>query len=176
MASYVEKTLGDGEDIVFEAHFNWTYSFTSWLWLILSFSPMPILLYRQIQIGASFSDANVAWICACIALFFGAAQLLLHMIVLWTTEIAVTTYRFVYKKGLISRDTKEVSLNKIEEITLSQSVFGRIFNFGGLTLRGTGVGVIELPNIDDPIRVRRIIENAKSALRRGGDVELDEEM
>ena len=32
-------------------------------------------------------------------------------------------------------------------------------------LRGTGVGVIELPDLDDPIRLRKIIENAKSALR-----------
>ena len=41
-------------------------------------------------------------------------------------------------------------------------------------MRGTGVGVIQLPNIDDPIRVRRIIENAKSALRRGVSDDGDE--
>ena len=78
----------------------------------------------------------------------------------------MTTYRFVYKTGLISRHTQEVSLNKIEEITLKQSIWGRIFGFGKLILRGTGVGVIQLPDLDDPIEVRKIIENAKSNLRR----------
>ncbi|MEM9360557.1 MAG: PH domain-containing protein, partial [Pseudomonadota bacterium] len=53
-------------------------------------------------------------------------------------------------------------------INLSQSIFGRIFGYGQLTLRGTGVGVIELPNLDSPIKVRRTIETAKADLRRSG--------
>ncbi len=78
----------------------------------------------------------------------------------------MTTYRFVFKRGLISRDTQEVSLGKIEEITLHQSIWGRFLGYGQLVLRGTGVGVITLPDLDDPIRLRKIIENAKSALRQ----------
>ncbi len=174
MASYVEKTLGNGEEIVYEAHFNWTYSFWSWIWFLIAIFPVAVLGYVQIKNGLNFATLNAAWICAAIAVAVGILQLLGHMIILWTTEIAVTTFRFVYKTGLISRDTKEVSLNKIEEITLNQSVWGRMFNYGGLTMRGTGVGVIQLPNIDDPIRVRRIIENAKSALRRGVSDDGDE--
>ncbi len=169
MSSYVEKTLGDGEDIIYRAHFNWTYSFWPTLWMLISISPIFFLGYLQISAGAAFNDLMVGWVCAGIASVVGFFSLLFHMIVLWTTEIAVTTYRFVYKTGLISRNTKEVSLNKIEEITLHQSIWGRLFNYGGLTMRGTGVGVIELPNIDEPIRVRRVIENAKSALRGGND-------
>ena len=103
------------------------------------------------------------------SLVCGSLILLLHMVELWTTEIVVTTYRFVYKTGLVSRDTKEVSLNKIEEISLSQSVFGRLFGYGQLILRGTGVGVIALPNIDNPIALRRTIETAKSKLRGAPD-------
>lgn len=91
--------------------------------------------------------------------------LLGHLIVLMTTEIVVTTYRFVFKTGLVARHTQEVSLNKIEEITLEQSIWGRFLGYGKLVLRGTGVGVITLPDLDDPIRLRKIIENAKSALR-----------
>lgn len=174
MASYVEKTLGNGEEVVYEAQFNWTYSFWSWVWFLISISPIAVLCYIQINYGVSFATMNIAWIFTAIAAAIGILYLLGHMITLWTTEIAVTTFRFVYKTGLISRDTKEVSLNKIEEITLNQSVWGRIFNYGGLTMRGTGVGVIQLPNIDDPIQVRRIIENAKSALRRGDSDDSDE--
>ena len=92
-----------------------------------------------------------------------------------TTEIVVTTFRFVYKRGLISRDTKEVSLNKIEEITLHQTIWGRILNYGKLVMRGTGVGVIELPDLDDPIQLRRIIENARSKLRSDDNWRRDDE-
>ncbi|HBK91431.1 MAG TPA: hypothetical protein DDZ68_07155, partial [Parvularcula sp.] len=64
------------------------------------------------------------------------------------------------------RNTQEVSLNKIEEITLHQSVWGRVFGYGRLILRGTGVGKIELPNVDNPIEIRRVIEMAKADLRK----------
>jgi len=173
MSGYVEKTLGNGEDIVYRAHFNWTYSFWSIIWMILALIPVVFLGYTQFGNGVAFDKLKIAWVFAGLAFSAGAIQLLAHMIVLWTTEIVVTTFRFVYKTGLISRNSKEVSLNKIEEITMNQSVWGRVFNYGHLTLRGTGVGVIELPAIDEPIRVRRIIENAKSALRGGGVIDED---
>jgi len=167
MASYIEKTLSDNEEILYRAHFNWTYSFWPTLWFLLSLSPVFILGYAQFIREVPFDRLAIAYYIFLGGLAIGIFHLLSHMIVLWTTEIAVTTYRFVFKRGLISRDSQEVSLNKIEEITLKQSVWGRIFGYGSLVLRGTGVGVIELPAIDEPIKVRRIIENAKSALRQG---------
>jgi hypothetical protein len=135
-------------------------------WFALGIAPIVMLLLIQFGAAVPFGDLQVGWWFAGSAAFVGAWILLNHLIILWTTEIVVTTYRFVYKTGLISRNTQEVSLNKIEEITLQQSVWGRLFGFGQLILRGTGVGVIELPNLDNPIETRKIIENAKSRLRR----------
>ena len=168
MSSYIEKTLGDDEEILYRANFNWTFSFWPALWFLISLTPVIVLGYAQFIAPDPAQSLRIGWYIFGIGLLFGFWHLLSHLIILWTTEIAVTTYRFVYKKGLISRDSQEVSLNKIEEITLKQSIWGRIFGYGALILRGTGVGVIELPNIDEPIKVRRIIENAKASLRRGG--------
>lgn len=166
MSSYVEKTLADDESIVHRAHFNWTYSFIPFVWSLIGAAPLAMLCYIQLSKGLSFEELSLGWWFAIAATAVGLLILLCHMVAVWTTEIVVTTYRFVYKTGLISRHTQEVSLNKIEEITLKQSIWGRIFGFGKLILRGTGVGVIQLPDLDDPIEVRKIIENAKSNLRR----------
>ena len=166
MAGYVEKTLAADESIIFRANFNWTYSFFSVMWFVLGLSPMILLVLSQFAAGVPFEELKTGYWFAGGAAFVGALILFNHLIILWTTEIVVTTYRFVFKTGLISRDTQEVSLNKIEEITLTQSIFGRIFGYGTLVMRGTGVGVIKLPAIDNPIGVRRIIENARSNLRR----------
>ena len=164
--SYVEQTLASDEVIVHRAHFNWTYSFVPVFWFAVGIAPIVVLSVIQFGNGVGFSELRFAWILAGLGAIVGTIILLSHLIVLWTTEIVVTTYRFVYKTGLISRQTQEVSLNKIEEITLRQSILGRVFGYGKLILRGTGVGVIELPDLDDPIEVRKIIENAKSNLRR----------
>ena len=164
--SYVQKVLADDEIIIHRANFNWTYSFFPMLWFAIGVAPAVMLGLIQFGNGVSFDALKIGWYSAAAAVFFGGWILVGHWIHLMTTEIVVTTYRFVYKRGLISRDTQEVSLNKIEEISLSQSVPGRIFGYGRLILRGTGVGVITLPNLDNPISVRKIIENARADLRR----------
>ena len=166
MAGYVESTLAGGERIVHRANLNWTYSFFPVLWFALGVAPIVMLALIQFGAGVPYAELTIAWIFAGLGVFVGAWILIGHLIMLWTTEIVVTSFRFVYKTGLISRKTQEVSLNKIEEITLTQSVWGRLFGYGQLILRGTGVGIIELPNLDDPIHVRKIIENAKAELRR----------
>lgn len=169
MAGYVDKTLAQDESVVYRVHFNWTFSFFPVLWFALGSAP--IVMYTLLNFGTfgaevPFEELRVGWWFVGGGFLTGLLILINHLIILWTTEIVVTTYRFVYKTGLIARRTQEVSLNKIEEITLNQSVWGRIFGYGSLVLRGTGVGVINLPNVDDPIDVRRIIEQAKAALRR----------
>lgn len=159
---YVEQTLGPTEKIVAAARFNWTYSFGPVLWFSLSLSPLIYVTIRQGILGNQIgSPAWIFGMCFVVALF-GAIILIRHFIHIKTTEIVVTTSRFVLKKGFISRDTKEVSLRNIEEINLQQSVLGRIFGYGHMTIRGTGVGLIQLPDIDDPIELRRTIEGAKA--------------
>jgi uncharacterized membrane protein YdbT with pleckstrin-like domain len=169
MAGYVDKTLAPGEKVLFRVHFNWTYSFFPVLWFAIGASP--VIMYALLHFGTfgekvPFDEMRVGWGFVAGGFLVGSLILLNHLITLWTTEIVVTTYRFVYKTGLIARNTQEVSLNKIEEITLMQSVWGRIFGYGRMVLRGTGVGVIHLPNVDDPIDVRRTIEQAKADLRK----------
>jgi uncharacterized membrane protein YdbT with pleckstrin-like domain len=165
MAGYVEKTLAGGEEIVHRANFNWTYSFFPMMWFALGAGSLAFFFFIQFAAGVPYEALRVGWWSAAVAAVCGTLILIGHLIILMTTEIVVTTYRFVFKHGLVARDTKEVSLNKIEEITLHQSIWGRLLSYGKLVLRGTGVGVIELPDLDDPIRLRKIIENAKAALR-----------
>lgn len=165
MSGYVEKTLAGDEEVVHRANFNWTYSFFPAMWFSLGAATVVFFVYLQFVAGVSYERLQIGWWAAGLAGLSGSIILINHMIILITTEIVVTSFRFVYKTGLISRNTQEVSLNKIEEITLHQSVWGRLLGFGKLVLRGTGVGVITLPDLDNPINLRRIIENTKSALR-----------
>ncbi len=165
MSGYVAKTLASEEEIVHRANFNWTYSFFPVMWFVLGASGLVFFAYLQLVELLPYSDLRVGWWFAGVGAFSGSIILINHLIILITTEIVVTSFRFVYKTGLVSRNTQEVSLNKIEEITLHQTVFGRLLGFGKLVLRGTGVGVITLPDLDNPINLRRIIENTKSNLR-----------
>lgn len=84
------------------------------------------------------------------------------MIVKATTEIAVTSERLVYKKGLIARHVGELNVDRIEGVSVRQGVLGRIFGYGRVLIRGMGVGEVLLPSIEAPIEFRRAIQEAKS--------------
>jgi uncharacterized membrane protein YdbT with pleckstrin-like domain len=141
VSSYVEKTLAPGEEILYRAHFHWLYK----LWAVVA-----LVLFGVFLVG--------------IYIFFRI------MIRIWVTEIAVTNDRLVMKTGFIARRTQEVSLDKIEEINVVQSVWGRIFGFGSVDVRGTGEGNIQIPVIANPLGMRRGIQNARALYR--GDVEV----
>lgn len=131
--SYIEKSLGQGETLIAKAHFHWWYSFKAWLALLV-----------------------LGWVLIGIWIFFSM------MIRKWTTEIGVTTHRFVEKTGLFTLKTNEVALPNIEGVKVEQSFWGRILGFGHLRIEGTGVDAVEIPDIRDPIGFRSSIETAKA--------------
>ena len=62
----------------------------------------------------------------------------------WTTERVLTDSRYIQKIGWIARNTEEISINKIEEVVLSQTILGRILGYGSISISGTGSGKIIL--------------------------------
>ncbi len=86
----------------------------------------------------------------------------------FATEIAVTSDRFVRKTGLISIKSEEVSLDKIEEVTIDQSILGRIFGYGNVQVHGTGMGDIKGWMVNDPVRLRREIQTAREGTTSKG--------
>jgi Bacterial PH domain/GYF domain 2 len=75
----------------------------------------------------------------------------------WITEIAVTNQRVIYKTGFIRRQTVEMNMDKIESVTVTQSILGRMLNYGSIHVRGTGVGIEHLHRIAAPITLRNRI-------------------
>jgi uncharacterized membrane protein YdbT with pleckstrin-like domain len=137
MARYIQKSLGAGEEIVAEAEFHWWYTAKAVLALVF-----------------------LAWILIGFYIFFAM------MIRKWTTEIGVTTHRFVEKTGWFTLSTNEIALNNIEGVRVIQSFWGRMLGYGHLRIEGTGVDAIVLPDIADPVAFRASIESAKSHTTR----------
>jgi uncharacterized membrane protein YdbT with pleckstrin-like domain len=130
--SYIQQSLGADEKLVAVARFHWWYSFMAWAALILLF-----------------------WCLIGIWIFFSM------MIRKWTTEIGITTHRFIMKTGLFSLHTQEMAIHNIEGVKVDQGFWGRVLGYGHIRIEGTGVDAIELPPIADPIAFRAAIETAK---------------
>lgn len=145
---YISQALQKDENIFEVAKFHWFYT----AWAIIVFT-MFFLIGLMVRDGSHPDAAYFFWL-------FGVIRFLTSMIFKWTTEIAITDRRIVYKTGWIRRDIQEMGVKKLEEIKLKQGVFGRIFGYGKLIINGTGSGKIDLPNIDSPLNFKTKIQES----------------
>lgn len=83
-----------------------------------------------------------------------------QVIFLMTTELAATDRRLILKKGFFVRNVRDVGLDNIESVHITQDIFGRLFNYGRLSVHGTGDEAWVTPIIADPSGFRRDIEAA----------------
>lgn len=80
----------------------------------------------------------------------------------WSDEFVVTNKRIIIKTGIISRKTFEMNLNKIETVNVDQSIMGRMFGYGTITVVGTGGTKEEFPDIAKPTEFRKRFQEVSS--------------
>jgi uncharacterized membrane protein YdbT with pleckstrin-like domain len=89
----------------------------------------------------------------------GAVMFIPPLIAYKTSEFGVTSRRVIVKVGLVQRQTLELLLRQVEAISVDQSIMGRVFNYGSVTLSGTGGVRGVFHNIAAPLEFRRKIQS-----------------
>ena len=89
----------------------------------------------------------------------GAVMFVPPLIAYKTSEFGVTSKRVIVKVGLVQRQTLELLLRQVEAISVDQSIMGRVFNYGSVTLSGTGGVRGVFHNIAAPLDFRRKIQS-----------------
>ena len=149
--SYVEKVLQPGETLLYQTKISWTTYIPGLLVLIAAIVVYLVLL----------SLAPSPWVATVAGLIVLAVALYLlfwEWFERWTTEIAITNRRVILKRGFIRRDTAEMHMDKVESVDVTQSILGRLLDYGDITVRGTGSGLETLRTIDSPIEFRNHVQ------------------
>ncbi|HOF21013.1 MAG TPA: PH domain-containing protein [Bacteroidales bacterium] len=76
----------------------------------------------------------------------------------WFSEFVITNRRIIIKTGIISRTTFEMNLSKIESVNVDQSVSARIFNYGSITIIGSGGTRESFHKIAKPLAFRKAFQ------------------
>jgi uncharacterized membrane protein YdbT with pleckstrin-like domain len=129
--SYIDKFLAPGETVRSRAALSWV------LWL----RAYAALLFLGIFIVG-------IWI------------FIQQTIFMFTTELATTDRRLILKRGFLVRQVADIGLDNIESVMIHQDLWGRLLNYGRLTIRGTGEDAWQTPIIAAPSDFRRDIEAA----------------
>jgi uncharacterized membrane protein YdbT with pleckstrin-like domain len=154
--SYVDQVIQPGETVVHRAVLHWALYVPGLLLVVLGLVVIGVAYGMPAPVSESSAEALRLGLTGAglLAVAIGALTLLKAFIRRWTTEIAVTSKRVIYKTGLVRRLTSEISIDKIETVLVDQSVIGRILNFGTVIVRGTGGGLEPVHNIAEPLEFR----------------------
>ena len=86
-----------------------------------------------------------------------------EMVRLNTTEFIVTNRRVMLKTGWLSVHVDELTLGSIEGGEVDESILGRLFGYGRLTMRGRGDTHLLFPTMAKPNAFRSAAEGARIA-------------
>jgi uncharacterized membrane protein YdbT with pleckstrin-like domain len=140
--------LQKGEEILLVTHH-------SWLKLVV-----PALI-AVIGITASFLIGFLDW--GWIAALVGLVWFFIAWLD-WKCDIwVVTNYRVIDETGLINHYAKESPLEKINNVSYDQSIWGRILNYGDVTIQTAAeIGSTEYKDVHGPKRLKDTITLAQS--------------
>ncbi|MBV8564493.1 MAG: PH domain-containing protein [Methylobacteriaceae bacterium] len=144
--SYVARSLGPGEKILYVASISWV----SYSWAVVVAIIGVVVMFFWLHAGLIILALGLIWF-------------IVVRVHNSTIELAVTNHKVVAKRGFIARETIEQRLEKIDAIDVDQTVLGRILDYGNITVHGTGVDSTPIRMIADPLTFRRQVEQAIEA-------------
>jgi uncharacterized membrane protein YdbT with pleckstrin-like domain len=152
MGRYIDDILQPGEKVLYSTNAHWIfYASAIAAWIVALFL---FLLSRQTTTESIVLLCLAASAVVALVALYWTLRAWFHR---WTTETDVTNMRVVHKTGFIKRRTFEMSLDKVESVDVNQSILGRIFNYGNVTVRGVGEGSETIDTIASPLEFRNHI-------------------
>jgi uncharacterized membrane protein YdbT with pleckstrin-like domain len=146
--SYIDRHLLTGEVVRFRTRLHWKIFVVPVLVTIamVALGLWAISAERQVL---AIPPAVIA------LLLLGAAWLRRH-----SSEFAVTNKRVIIKLGVTTTRSMELLLPKIEGITVTQSLWGRMFGFGEIVVTGSGGTQEPFDGIQSPLDFRQAVQAA----------------
>jgi len=156
--NYLEGLLGENEQILFETHQHWFVLFGKIFLEVL----LIVLLVVGSLTAAAFYPAAIYGLILVIVPLIG----MLNDIMVWRNKAYIVTNRRVIQiSGVFNKNVVDSSLEKVNDVKMSQSFFGRMFGYGDIEiLTASELGVNLFHEIANPIEFKTAMLNAKERM------------
>jgi len=152
MGRYIDEILQPGEKVLYSTNAHWIFFLPAIIgWIVAG---VLLVLSGMVPAGPPVLICLSLAAISAIAALYKTATAWFHR---WTTETDVTDLRIVHKTGFIQRQTFEMSLDKVESVDVSQSIPGRIFDYGDVTILGVGKSEEKIDTVASPLAFRNAI-------------------
>lgn len=162
--SYIESLMSENERILLVARQHGFVLFSSIL--------LEILLSVLIIVGLTLAQILLPGVPAIPAGYILVLVPIIGMIrdiLIWSNrQYIVTNRRVIQVTGVLSKEVLDTSLEKVTDVKMTQSFFGRLFGYGDIEiLTASELGVNLFKNISNPVEFKTAMLNAKEELGFG---------
>ena len=156
--NYLENLLGENEQVIFETHQHWFVLFGR---IFLELVLIAVIIGGSI-IASGFQPLAIYGLILILVPLVG----ILNDILVWRNKAyLVTSRRVIQVSGVLNKDVVDSSLEKINDVKMSQPFFGRMFGYGDIQiLTASEMGVDLLHQIANPIEFKTAMLNAKEKM------------
>src|SRR5581483_9445079 len=157
--NYVEQLLGENEKIILVAPQSWEEQLRSVLInLVLAVIAIGITLVAMGFMGQ-------AGLIGVVLFLIPVARFVLEFLQWSNREYIVTNRRVIQVDGVVNKNVIDSSLEKVNDVRMSQSVLGRLFDYGDVEiLTASELGSNLFRRIAAPIKFKTAMLNEKEKL------------
>ena len=156
--NYLEGLLGENEQILLETHQHWFVLFGK------IFLELLLIIILVVAVLATYTIYPIAFY----GIFLVVVPLIgmLNDILVWRNKAYIVTNRRVIQiSGVFNKDVVDSSLEKVNDIKMSQSFLGRLFGYGDIEiLTGSELGANLFHEINQPVEFKQAMLNAKERM------------
>jgi hypothetical protein len=162
---YAESLLSTGERIAHREKQHWFVFVWGARYTLLAILIAGIGAIVQTNLSSPWRDI-LGWAAA--ILFVGGLLLLGWTILRYINqEYVLTNRRVIQVEGVLNKKVTDSSLEKVNDVVLTQSVFGRMFGFGDLeVLTASESGISKFRMLVEPVKFKRAMLDAKHEYER----------
>jgi uncharacterized membrane protein YdbT with pleckstrin-like domain len=160
--SYIESLLGDRETIVLAARQHWIV-----LARALLIEVITIVIIIAVAFGAAIALPDYSaliTIVGFVVMTIPVATMTIDVLAWSNRQFIITNRRVIQLSGVFNKKVTDSNLEKVNDVKMEQTLFGRLFGYGDIQiLTASELGVNRFDRIDDPIRFKTAMLNAKEA-------------
>lgn len=160
---YAESLLASNERIVYESRKHWVAPLLSTITGTLLTVGGLAALFGQLLVDNSALDALFLW-GGLLALLVGLGMLATAFVAWWSEHYLVTNQKVMKVGGILRRTAEGSALEKINDITIAQSLLGRWLGYGTLrVLTAADESNLHYTAMRDPVAFRKAVLDQKQA-------------
>jgi uncharacterized membrane protein YdbT with pleckstrin-like domain len=162
MSHYLKSVLGQLEEIILVTRHHWFVLLRS----IFVEGIMIIAILVLVSVGITLPQNEYPWLpWLYLLIILPFASLFWDVLKFTNHAFVITNRRIIQIDGVINKNVTDSSLEKVNDVKMKQSFFGRIFDFGDIEIMtASELGINKFTTIAKPIQFKTAMLDAKERL------------